>query len=175
MDKDLLIPLVESIRGCTFATLDALTEPKPGILCRTTRQNVIIYRTSGASGWENRIKKLLSEAGLDPDTFKVGPLPWGTRMGNLPILTHNGKFYLQTIPLAEGKVEYYMMGTGQLVEPSAFGIRPNRGYTGLPKDETVKMKTYNIENITKITLLGKTLAETKTAQAKNRSILSIKV
>lgn len=174
MDKNILIPLVEKIQGCTFATLDALTEPKPGIMCRVTGERVIIFRTNGKSGWEGMIKRRLQEAGKDPDTFNVGSLPWGTRLGNLPIIEYKGNFYLQTIPLKDGQTRYYMMGVGVDVDPKAFGIRPNRGYLGLPPEETVRMNTYKIDNILRLTLMGETIGEQQIVEKGERAILSMK-
>ena len=174
MDKDILIPIVEQIHGCTFATLDAITEHVPGIQQLTVGERVIIFRTQGKSGWEGMVKRRLAEAGKDPGTFKVGRLPWGERLGNLPIIIHDGKYYLQTIQLVEGKQQYSLKHSGIIINPKDFGIRPSRGYQGLPPEETVKMHTYDIENIQSITLMGETLGTSLVADKKKRSVLSLK-
>lgn len=175
MDLNLLMPLVEQIRGCTFASLDALCEPKRGVMQRIIGENVLIFRTDGKSGYEGMVKRRLAEAGKDPDSFSVGPLPWGTRLGNLPIIEHNGKHYLQTILISRGKEEYFLPFTNTIIEPSAFGIKPRfPANQGLPESSAVIVHTYNINNIERITLKGETLEDTATYSRPNRAILKIK-
>lgn len=175
MDINLLKPHVEQIHGATFATLDALCEPTPGVSQLITGERVIIFRTNGASGYEAMVRKHLEQAGKNPDLFVVGPLPWGERVGNLPIITHNGKYYLQTIELAPGKEEFFLTDSKVPVDPKDFRIKRRYPQPFLPPDDQVRMHTYNVENIKRITLLGKTLVENKTAEAiGTRAILSIK-
>jgi len=176
MDLEILKAQVEQIRGCTFANLDALCSPKPGISQRITGERVIIFRTNGASGYENMMKRHLVAAGKDPDSFKVGPLPWGERLGDLPIITNRGKFYLQTIELAPGKEDFFLTFSGVAVNPEDFGIKRRFPQPFLPPDAQVRMHTYNIENIERITLMGETLVDpvTSTADKATRTILKIK-
>ena len=173
MELPVLITLVEKIHGATFATLDALTSPKTGLMCRITGERVILFRTNGASGYENMVKKHLEAAGKNPDSFRVGSLPWGERMGDLPIITHNDRYYLQTIQLAPGTVEHFLKASGKAVDPSEFGIRERKPQANLPPSAQVLVNTYNIDNIERITLMGETLSNMSTADNQERPILSI--
>lgn len=174
MDLNLILPMVQKIHGCTFANIDALTEPKPGVSCRTTGERVIIFRTNGASGFEGMVKRKLIAAGKNPDLFKVGPLPWGTRVGDLPIIENHGKHYLQTILLAEGKSEHFLPITGDIVDPKDFGIRPRfPGNQGLPPSDAVIMHTYKLDSIHRLVMFGETLEEFSTADKPTRAILGL--
>lgn len=168
MDLNILIPLVEKINGCTFATIDALTEPAAGVCKQVTGERVIIYRTNGRSGYEAKVKRALLAAGKNPDWFTVGPLPWGTRLGNLPILEHKGRHYLQTILLARGQERHFLKGTNIEVNPRDFGIPPRHGVEG------VFIQTYLLDNLERITLMGATLPEAATAEKSKRAVLSLK-
>ena len=176
MDLEVLKAQVEQIRGCTFANLDALCTPKPGISQRITGERVIIFRTKGGSGYENMVKRHLEAAGKDPESFKVGPLPWGERLGDLPIIVHHGKYYLQTIELARGKEDFFLTFSGVAVNPEDFGIKRRYPQPNLPPNAQVRMHTYNIENIERIALMGETLIDpvTSTATKATRTILKIR-
>jgi hypothetical protein len=174
VDLTILKPLVEQIHGCTFATLDALCEPRPGVMERITGERVIIYRTKGSSGYENRVKRALAASGKNPDLFTVGDLPWGTRLNDLPIIEHRGNYYLQTIVLAAGIRTYFLAFSNTPVDPKDFGIRPSRPQLDLSPSDQVIMHTYKIDNIERITLMGETLADTVTADRTRRAILTIK-
>lgn len=177
MDLEILKAQVELISGCTFASLDALCEPAPGVSQRITGERVIIFRTSGVSGYENMVKKHLAQAGKDPDSFKVGPLPWGERVSDLPIIAHKGKYYLQVIQLAPGKEDFFLTFSGIAVSPEDFGIKRRNPQPFLPSDSQVRMRTYNIENIHRITLLGETLVDpvTSTTEKERKTVLKLKV
>lgn len=175
MDINLLKPLVEQIKGCTFANLDALCEPRPGVMERITGERLILYRTDGASGYEKKVKRALIASGKNPDLFHVGPLPWGTRVGNLPIIEHKGNYYLQAIILAKGTREYFLAFGGQKVNPEDFGIKKhNEPQSGLTVDAMVHVRTFKVENIEKIRLMGETLTDTSVADKATRAILTIK-
>lgn len=171
MKLDILQPLVEQIHGCTFASLDAVCEPCPGVVEKITAERVIIYRTKGGSGYENKVKRALAASGKNPDLFHVGALPWGSRVDDLPIIQHNGNFYLQTIVLAPGLRTYTLFGSGTVIDPKDFGIKKRPPRLDLPPDEQVVMHTYKIDNLERITLMGETLV---TADSPHRAILSIK-
>ncbi len=158
--------LLSRINGCTFASLDAETMPKPGLKCITTGESVILFTNKKSSGYENMVKRRLAEAGLNPASFSVDALPWGERIKNTPMIIHNGKTYLQCIVLSEGKNEYFV--GRYLVNPKDWGLRASHPNQGLPEDTAVKVRTYEVNNITRLSLLGETV---KVAE---RKILTIK-
>lgn len=175
MELDVLKNVLDNIHGATFASLDATTEPKPGLLCETKAARVIIFRTTGGSGYENMVKRRLEEAGKDPDAFNVGSLPWGERIGDLPLIENKGKYYLQTVMLSEGQKHYYLAASHREVNPENFGIRNKKPYgQGLPEEDAVYMKTWNIDNLDRLTILGQELLGSSTVSKKDRAILRMK-
>lgn len=176
MELEIIRELLERVHGATFATLDSETMVRNGVRCVTEGERVIIFRTKGGSGYGNMVNRRLQEAGKSP-SFRVGPLPWGERVDDLPLIQNKGKFYLQTIVLAEGKKEYFVGNTDVRLEPellSAYGIRPRFiGNQGLPREDQVLMNTYNIENLRRIVLMGEEVFDTSVVEKGRRSVLKI--
>lgn len=152
MELSELQDTLSRIEGCTFATLDALTEAKSGITRVTTGERVILFTNKRSSGYENMVRRRLQQAGLDPDGFRLGDLPWGERMPETPIIVHKGKYYLQTITLEPGAYEYFL--GRHVVDPMSFGIKPPKTKQGLPPGKEVLVATYALENITRLVLMG---------------------
>lgn len=176
MELEILRELLERVHGATFATLDTETMVRSGVRCVTEGVRVIIFRTKGGSGLENMVNRRLAEAGKT-STFRVGPLPWGERVDDLPLIQNKGKFYLQTVLLAEGKKEYFMGNTDMRIENDllfAYGIKKRFiGNQDLPREDQVLMNTYNIENIKRIVLMGEEVFDTAVAEKGKRSVLKI--
>lgn len=168
MDRVTLENVLAEVSGCTFASLDAVTTVSPGITHEVMGKRVILFTNKKSSGYENMVRRRLIEAGKDPDTFVVGDLPWGTRVPNSPLIEHRekGKVYLQAIELAPGISKYFMLG--KEANPNDLGIKKKEPYNqGLPTDAQVNVRCYDIENITRIVLMGETLV------AEKRNILRI--
>lgn len=160
MERFLLENLLDKINGCTFANIDATTEPSSGIIKKTTGIRVILFTNKKTSGYENMVKRRLEEAGKDPDSFRSGDLPWGEQVPNSPLVEHKGKVYLKCILLSEGQSKYFI-GTRE-VGGQGLGLRGRFPNQGLPPGDEVKVACYNLENIEKITLMGETLTADKT-------------
>jgi hypothetical protein len=140
--------LLSRIHGCTFASLDAVTVACKGVQRRVSGERVILFTNKKSSGYENMVRRRLQEAGLDPD-WKAGPLPWGERVPNTPMIFHKDVMYLQTIFLGGGD-EKYFLGENE-VDPAAFKIKPNAVRA---EGNRVVVNTYRLESITRIKLLG---------------------
>jgi hypothetical protein len=164
MDGRVLLDLLDRINGCTFASLDAETVPSPGLRKTETGKRIILFKSPHYS---DIVRRRLVEAGKNPDDFALGDLPWGSRIEGTPLIENKGKIYLQVIELAEGKVEYRLFN-GTLVNPSELMLRSTRTNQGLG-DNGVHVRAYNIDNITRIALLGEVLV----ADAKDRAVLKI--
>lgn len=177
MHYDVLKPLLEQIRGCTFATIDSETWSTKLIRCVREGERAIIFRTKGDSGYENMVKRRLKEAGKDPDTFNVSSLPWGSRVDDLPLIEHNGNFYLQFVRLSGGSAKYFIGLTNEEVTPDmyvAFGLKDrNNKHQGLSRSDQVVFNTYRIDNIKKIAMLGDTFDQNLVAERPTRSILAL--
>ncbi len=152
MELNTLLPLLEAIRGCTFASLDARTVEK-GCVREVKGERVMLFSMKEGSGYENKINRALKKLGRDA-TFRVGALPWGERVENLPLITNRGKYYLQTIQIAPGETRFFI-GTMEVDKPSWLD-RPAPAQ-GLPEGQAVLVHAYNIENITGLRLMGEKL------------------
>ena len=162
--------LIARIDGCTFASLDATTKPSPGVRKVVVNEQVILFTNKRSSGYENMVKRRLEQAGLDPDTFTVGPLPWGERIPNTPLINCAGNLYLQCIIRKPGDASYFI-GTRQLSPEAAEAfIRKDRGSPnqGLPRDKEVVCRCYALATIDAIRLMGEEVVRVP------RPILTIK-
>jgi hypothetical protein len=158
MDRLLLEKVLHEISGCTFASIDLETEPRPGIKKVTTGDKVILFASlRGASGYEGMIKRRLEQLGISPDAYTVGPLPWGSRVGNLPLIQYKGFYYLQVVQLSEGEEKYFLFNTEIPKEQlDKFGLtkRKPQGPSCLPENKRPVIQTIALEHIKSIRLLG---------------------
>jgi hypothetical protein len=152
VEYDQVIDILSAIRGATFAAIDTDTMPKPGIRRVSIGEVVILFTNDKSSGYENMVRRRLTEVGKNPDDFNASALPWGTRVEGTPLIEHGGKFYLQTILLKEGK-ETFFIGSGpaaveisredylSVVKPTDYGKYQN----GL--ERAVVIRTYRLDHI----------------------------
>jgi len=56
------------------------------------------------------VNRRLIKEGKNPGSFKLKPRKWGTRVPNLPLVEHNGQFYLEVIYLKPGEVQFLLDG-----------------------------------------------------------------
>lgn len=159
MELSDIIQTLQRVKGCTFASLDAQTKPKPGFRKVTSSESVLLFN-SETSGYERMVRRRLAKEGRDPDTFTVSDLPWGVRVDGLPscLLMHHGKYYLQTILLREGKSEYYLRD--RVIDPVLFSLVRHHpgGSQGLVPDRAVEVRTYSLESLTRLKLMGKEIS-----------------
>jgi hypothetical protein len=148
--------LLDKIQGCTFANLDTITEPSPGIQKVTRGERVILFTNKKVSGYENMVRRRLEEAGKNPDNFVLGDLPWGSRVPNSPLIENKGKFYLQCIRLKEGRSRFFI-GDREIQNPRGLMLKKRRTNQGLLEGEEVEVACYKLENIQKIALMDETL------------------
>jgi hypothetical protein len=163
MDLEALKSLLGRITGCTFASIDADFEPRPGFRKVVKNEVVLLYRTKGVSGYENMVRRRLVDVGRDASQFTVGELPWGERVDNLPLIAHDGKTYLQTILVKPGEIQAFIGPdiVQREVDPALFpdiflrttDILKAARAQGLPAEKAVVVRTYNIESLTEIRLM----------------------
>lgn len=168
MDVERMKEVLSRIRGCTFAALDADYEPSHGFRKVVKGEVVLLYRTKGASGYENMVKRRLADIGRDPSNFVVGDLPWGERVEDLPLIVTEKAgeetFYLQTILVKSGVSTCYF-GRGQFEQEVNPGLFPDvfkreadiasaAASQGLPQDRAVIVRTYRLESLTELRLMS---------------------
>lgn len=158
--------LLSQIKGCTFASLDAETKPAPGYRKQVLNEQVMLFTNQGGSAYERLVRRRLASIGRDPDSFVVGSLPFGERIPGTPVIEHyNGyciKHYLQCVILKPGEVRAWMGQTQ--VDPSISAvfsrdksIRDTASHQGLPEEKAVIVRTYCLDNIMAIRLMGDTV------------------
>lgn len=171
MKKHNIAQILASVSGTTFAGIDQLTAlkvnktiPNPdyvegsGDPKRVANPHFehISKLTMGSSvavgaSYENMVKKKLIKEGKDPLDFVAGSLPWGTRIGNTPLIEHKGQVYIQMIFMKGGDTVYRHGAT--VIEESDI-----QGYTKpKPKAESqgeledkVEIRTLKLDSIVKL-------------------------
>lgn len=183
MTIDELQALLSNLDGATFAALDTVTKPvlKGGksnpmqgkIEKRCIGHRVMLFSNKKSSGYENKVRRHLEREGKNPDSFELGPLPWGERLPESPIIHNKGKFYLQVVFLASGSVEYratqniVRYSPDFMVEYEAGDIIPKDEIDGLNErsgsehqglDNEVIVRTYSLDSIVKLRAFHEELA-----------------
>ena len=134
---NVLLKLLAEVNGATFISIDTLThvdvnkkvagtdQPNPHAGCvtkRITGCNVIVFQNKETHGYSAMVRRRLEAEGKDPNDFQLSSARWGTRVPNLPVVQHNGEYYLEVIVLHPGKVEWLL--NGEVVEKSSIhGLR----------------------------------------------------
>lgn len=145
MNKDQLLELLIQIRGCTFAGLDTETSAY-GVRKIERDISILLFGSPYNNGYEKMVKRRLEAAGKNPLNFVLSDLPWGERHHTgLPLISHKGEDYLQTIVLRNGVVRAFI------------GIDTPYPIKDEGRNEIVKVRTYKLSSITAIRLLGEEL------------------
>lgn len=102
----------KAVRGCTFASFDALTEPDMNKTIDGNRNNPnphygkvrkvltsqlgMLFSNKTGSAYERMVNRRKEKEG-QPADFVVGERAWGTRVPNTSIVEHKGNHYLSVI------------------------------------------------------------------------------
>lgn len=177
--------IMEHLNGTGFIGFDALTQVKPlpggqrnpyqnRVTKRTSNITACIYQNKYVNGYEQAVRRKLIESGLPAD-FKVGPLPWGTKIENTPFILHNGNAYIQMIIRNEGTSEYLVDGkvvkhikvrdNDVLVDeydlmitqlPKHYSTEGQQG--GLSENMQVDVRAYMLSSITELRAFGQIIS-----------------
>lgn len=155
--------LLSRINGNTFAALDSITEvgllggkknPMQGRVTKHTTGNRVQLFTSH-KGYMNMVNRRLTAGGKVAD-FKPAPLQWGIRVEDSPLIEHKGKFYLQVIFHKGGESTYYL-DNKVIAKVDIEGLKPetpNAGRTGLEYGTEPIVRSYSLDSIREIRMLG---------------------
>lgn len=119
-----LIAAVADINGASFVGIDTLVEvkltggkknPHQGrVTKRMIGATVMSFQNKNFSAYEAMVHRRLAAEGKDPTKFVLGERAWGTRIPNMPIVTHikDGveKYYLEVIAVNSGVISYLLDG-----------------------------------------------------------------
>ena len=124
-----LANLLQTVNGASFISIDTRTScdkkmrktldtangrvPNPHygrVEKLQTGSSVMVFQNKTINGYESMVKRRLVQEGKNPESFTLGERKWGKRIPNLPLVEHNGKFYLEVIYLKPGEVQYLLDG-----------------------------------------------------------------
>lgn len=165
-----LFDLMRRVNGGTFINLTTVTDVKTnkflgpkanGVvnphhgLIRKIRDNVnvMVFQNKSVNGYEAMIHRRLLAEGKEPSSFQLGKRVWGTRLENLPIVEHKGKYYLEVIFLREGPVRYLLNDREikfEDIQGLASTVTNEFHQGGL--DNKVTIRTFEFQSIQKITI-----------------------
>ena len=152
--------ILKNVNGASFISIDTIVpvtlkggkkNPMQGRVTKSVKgSNVMVFQNKTTNAYENMVNRRLAKEGK-ATTFEVGPRAWGTRIANTPFVEHNGQLYLEVIILSAGKRE--MLVDGRPFNGAIEGLVNNEqagNQGGL--DDKVIIRTYNVANITSITV-----------------------
>ncbi len=154
--------LNDNVNGATFVAIDTITEPKlkggkknphQGRVRKImTGASVMVFQNKNIHGYDAMVKRRLVKEGKNPETFKLSPRAWGSRLPNTPIVEHKGQYYLEVIFLKSGVIHYELDGVK--VDPSEIeGLVVDKveGHQGGLNDKVI-IRTFKVSNISNITI-----------------------
>ena len=129
MRLETILNAVETISGAAFIGIDTDSivslkggkkNPLQGRVHKVTLgSTVMCFQHKYTNGYENMVRRRLEQEGKDPDSFKLSPRVWGTRLPELPIVVHEKdgvvKHYLEVIFMQQGKSHYYLDTPGNII------------------------------------------------------------
>lgn len=141
VSKANIVDVLATLSGNMFIGIDTVTAVKlPGgqkntlqnrVFKVTTGMRARIFQNKFVNGYEAAVKKQMLEEGKDPDTFTVGPRPWGTRIPETPLIEHKGSYYLETLMIEGSKPETYYLVDNKPVKV----VRVNDNQQALVNDQ----------------------------------------
>lgn len=161
--------LLDQIQGMSFAGMDTITEVKlkggkknphlGRVTKHTTGNHVMLFTNKKSNAYEAMVKRRLEAEGKDPKSFTLGQLAWGTRVPDSPLIEHKGKFYIQTIFIKGGSSEFFL-DNKPIAKSDIQGFEEQEvtsGRQGLEDENTVVVRTFALDSIREIRLMGETV------------------
>lgn len=122
-----LAPLLKTkLNGNTFISISLNTDVKlnatlptdegriPNPQCgKVTKSQTLVcqlFQNKVINAYEAKVRRGLIAEGKDPNAFQLGERKWGTRLKNIPVIEHNGEFYLEIIIHRKLSEEYQLSG-----------------------------------------------------------------
>lgn len=149
-----MIGLVRENKGCTFATIETNTDPKPLKSCpfnkveKISRLNVMI-----GFNYENAVNNQRTREEVEAD-FVASPRKWGVRK-DLKTVEHKGKVYLTTATLNHFSTVY--IADGKVVDSSEVApYLPKKSEPQQGLEKSVIYRDFDAQNVKVITMNGET-------------------
>jgi hypothetical protein len=163
MKQQVLVQAVSQIQGNTFVGLDTHTDvaltggrknPQQGrVTKRVTGSVVQLFTNQNRNAYLDMVRRRLELEGKDPLSFELSERKWGTRVPNMPIVEHNGAYYLEVIFHRAGEVEYLLDG---IVVPAGAiqGMPPRREADQGGLERRVVLRDYRADSIVEMRAQG---------------------
>lgn len=164
-------PVVEQLKGSTFAGIDTTIEVKllggkknemqGRVQKHTVGANVILFNNIKGSAYEAMVRRRMMAEGKDQEEFELKPRKWGERVGSSPFIEHNGKYYIEVFFRSPGKV-YYTLDGEEISKEDIVGL-PVKKESDEPDEsqgsieDKVIIRTYALDSITKMNVLNESL------------------
>lgn len=154
-----------SLAGGTFVGIDTRTEvkltggrknPQAGRVTKVMRgAQIMVFTNAETNAYDAMVRRRLADEGKDPSTFELGERAWGTRVTGTPFVEHKGEYYLETIFMRPGTVEYELDGA----------VIPKDQIVGLPETRDnpdsqaglankVVIRTFKLDSIIGLRAMG---------------------
>ena len=154
-----------NINGSSFVGIDTDSivtlkggkkNPQQGRVHKVTLgSTVMCFQNKHVNGYEAMVRRRLEQEGKDPDSFKLSPRVWGTRIPEMPIVVHEKdgvvKHYLEVIFMHAGTSHYYMDTPDNIISKDMIiGLEaPRQSVKGqAANNDRVIIRTYDIASIT---------------------------
>lgn len=165
MDYPTAQKIFGSLAGGTFVGIDTRTDVKlrggkknqhQGRVTKVmTGAQIMVFTNAETNAYDAMVRRRLETEGKDPDSFKLGERAWGTRVPGTPFVEHKGEYYLETIFMRAGAVEYQLDGVAidrALIEGlDEAEVRPD-SQAGL--DNKVVIRTFRLDSIMGLRAMG---------------------
>lgn len=163
-----LVELLRNVNGATFIGLTTVTtvnvnktiggrgtppNPHLGAVTKVTEgASIMVFQNKTVNGYEAMVKRRLEQEGKEMMSFELGHRRWGHRLPNLPVVEHEGKYYLEVILLKPGRSHYLYNGK-PIDKQAIIGLREpvvKAEQGGL--DNKVELRAYAFDSIQSITI-----------------------
>ena len=158
MDYNTAQKVFGGLAGGTFVGIDTETvvkltggkgNPQQGrVTKRMTGAQIMVFTNENTNAYDAMVRRRLAAEGKDPDSFELGPRAWGTRITGTPFVEHKGEYYLETIFMRPGEVEYRLDGQ-PITKDQIQGLveRDHNPDAQGGLDNTVVIRTFRLDSI----------------------------
>jgi hypothetical protein len=154
-----LLKAFTDVNGASFIGVDSLTQvpltggkknPMQGRVTKLmTGANVMVLSNQKTNAYAAMIERRLAAEGRDPQSFQLSARAWGTRIPDMPIVEHNGSYYLEVIFLRPGTVEYFLDGA-PIAKQDIEGMKEATAGEQGGLSNKVIIRTFAAESITEV-------------------------
>jgi hypothetical protein len=163
MDYKTLVNAFGAVNGASFVGVDSLTQvpltggkknPMQGrVTKRMVGASVMVFSNQKTNAYAAMVERRLAAEGKDPQSFQLSARTWGTRIPNMPIVEHNGSYYLEVIFLQPGTVEYFLDGA-PIEKKDIEGMKEATAGEQGGLSNKVIIRTFAAESITEVRVDG---------------------